>query len=313
MKKNFLIQYPTLFQGENILKKEKTYFEGWYFKHTSPENRIAFIPGICIEKGKKSAFIQVITDYDAYYIPFDFSDFHFSHVPFFIEIGDNYFSLEQIRIHIHYHNVTIQGQATYQERQTIQKTVLSPNIMGPFSYLPFMECHHALLSMKHLVDGSFTLNESTYIFEKDIGYIEKDWGTSFPKSYIWTQGNHFVRPSTSFFASIAHIPIGPTAFQGFICVLILNGKEYRFTTYNGSKISNLVKSQNDIAFTFQKEDLKLQVFSQNADSFPLLAPKCGQMNTPIQESLNANVHLILSQKEKILYEDTSSSCGLEIV
>ena len=93
MKENFLIQYPALFQGEHNLKKTKNYFEGWYFKQVSPEHSIAFIPGICIEAGKKSAFIQIITNTQSYYIPFDFSDFHFSHVPFFIEIGENYFSL----------------------------------------------------------------------------------------------------------------------------------------------------------------------------------------------------------------------------
>ncbi|MFR0822073.1 MAG: tocopherol cyclase family protein [Clostridia bacterium] len=313
MKENFLIQYPALFQGEHNLKKTKNYFEGWYFKQVSPEHSIAFIPGICIEAGKKSAFIQIITNTQSYYIPFDFSDFHFSHVPFFIEIGENYFSLEEIRMHIHTPNLSIDGQVHYQERQTIQKTPLCPNIMGPFSYLPFMECHHAILSMNHLVDGYFNLNDTTLIFEKEKGYIEKDWGSSFPQSYIWAQGNYFTKPSTSFFVSIAHIPMGPTAFEGFICVLIVDGKEYRFTTYNGSKILNFKKSKTDINLTLQKGEEQLQIFSNNQHAFPLLAPKCGKMSTSISESLDAKLHLVLSKQGNVLYEDDGSYCGLEIV
>ncbi|QII81181.1 hypothetical protein G7057_00970 [Jeotgalibaca arthritidis] len=38
------------------------------------------------------------------------------------------------------------------------------------------------------------------------GYIEKDWGRSFPKNYIWIQSNHFNDNQRSLFFSYAHIP-----------------------------------------------------------------------------------------------------------
>ena len=82
--------------------------------------------------------------------------------------------------------------------------------MGPFAYFPFMECFHGVLSMKHRVSGSIVVNSKELIFNNGIGYIEKDWGRSFPKRYLWLQCNDFSTEETSIMVSIADIP-----FLGF--------------------------------------------------------------------------------------------------
>ena len=72
-------------------KKNKSFFEGWYFKHQCEADTIAFIPGINIDSlGKKSAFIQVITNENSYNINYDFSSFSLSKNE--IKIGTNIFS-----------------------------------------------------------------------------------------------------------------------------------------------------------------------------------------------------------------------------
>lgn len=61
MKKIFLIKNPELFQGEKYIKTNKNYFEGWYFKNTSKEKGISFIPGINIdEQGEKVFLLQLM-------------------------------------------------------------------------------------------------------------------------------------------------------------------------------------------------------------------------------------------------------------
>lgn len=91
MNKLFLMRNPEVFQGKKCLKKNKDYFEGWYFKHSNGDMGISFIPGICInEKGKK-AFIQVITNDTSYYVDYSIDDFSFCHNPFYIKIKDNFF------------------------------------------------------------------------------------------------------------------------------------------------------------------------------------------------------------------------------
>ena len=57
--------------------------------------------------------------------------------------------------------------------------------MGPFSYLSFMECYHGILSMKHSLEGTLSWNGQLIDFTNGIGYLEKDWGSSFPCNPIY--------------------------------------------------------------------------------------------------------------------------------
>lgn len=54
------------------------------------------------------------------------------------------------------------------------------------------------------VEGTVKVNDQEIDFTGGRGYIEKDWGSSFPKRYIWIQSNHFEEPTASLFFSIAY-------------------------------------------------------------------------------------------------------------
>jgi len=158
------------FQGENKLNSAANYFEGWYFKHSKGDICISFIPGINIQNGEKHAFIQVVTKSTSYYIDYDFSTFKFSSSPFSVQIGNNFFSDNKIKLDIDdkTKNIKIVGILYYSRRQELKKTLLSPNIMGPFSYLPFMECNHAIISMKHSIMGRLTINDDALSFDNGV-------------------------------------------------------------------------------------------------------------------------------------------------
>ena len=48
-------------------KKNKSYFEAWYFKHQCDQGMVTVIPGFREdENGDKSAFIQVITEQESH-------------------------------------------------------------------------------------------------------------------------------------------------------------------------------------------------------------------------------------------------------
>lgn len=309
----YLLENPEVFQGENKINHAKCYFEGWYFKNTGKDISISFIPGIHIENGKKSAFIQIITNTSSYYISYPFSEFKFSYEPFSVTIGNNLFSLNKVKIDIQHKDISINGEVCYHNHIKIKKNFFSPNIMGPFSFVSFMECNHAILSMKHEIRGFITINNNNYNFNNGIGYIEKDWGSSFPTSYIWAQANNFQNKDASFFLSIATIPLSYLAFRGFICSFILDSKEYRFATYNGSKIIKCNISNNNFNIKLKNKDYTLHIYSNNRNSFSLKAPRCGAMQKEIFESIDSTIYVCLYQKGNILFEEESKNAGLEIV
>lgn len=315
MKKIYLMKKPELFQGEKYLKKGKNYFEGWYFKNTNGKDTISFIPGINIDGINKKAFIQVITNKESYYFDYNIEDFVFNHDPFYIKIKDNIFEKEYLKINIEDKdkNIRIYGNIKYENSVNLKTNILSPNIMGPFSYIPFMECNHAILSMKSDIKGSFKINNKNIKFKRGTGYIEKDWGISFPKTYIWLQGNNFKTSNTSFMCSVADIPFKLFNFRGLICVLIIGNKEYKFTTYNNAKIKKYEINDKKINITLKKGKYRLEIETTNNNSSLLSAPIKGKMEKNILESIDSKITITLKNKNRIIYKDTSINCGLEVV
>lgn len=315
MNKLYLMKNPDLFQGEKNLSENEKYFEGWYFKNTNNENCISFIPGINVDGNTKKAFIQVITDNSSYFVNYDIDDFDFSYEPFNIKIGNNFFSKEGIHIDIsdEFQNLRVCGDIKYSDSKNIHTNSYNPNIMGPFSYIPFMECNHAILSMKNKINGLININNNEINFNNGTGYIEKDWGSSFPKSYIWCQGNNFQKSNASFMLSVADIPFKIFNFRGIICDLIIDDMEYKFATYNNTKIIEYDLSNDLINITLKKGSYYLNVKSTYDKGNKLSAPVKGQMNKDIFESITSLITITLKKDNNVIFSDTSTNCGLEIV
>jgi len=315
MKRLFLMKNPEVFQGEKYLRTSKDYFEGWYFKNTNDKDGISFIPGINVNKEERQSFIQVITVDCSYYVNYSIEDFEFSFEPFYIKIGNNFFSKDNIHIDIKddSQKLVVYGDVEYSNSKNIDTNILNPNIMGPFSYVPFMECNHAIFSMKSSISGLIKINGRKINFNNGIGYIEKDWGSSFPKSYIWCQGNNFKNSDSSFMLSIANIPFKVFNFRGVICSLIVDNKEFRFATYNNTKIIKYDISDDLVYITLKKGHYYLNVKSEYTVGNKLFAPVKGKMEKDILESISAKITVTLKKDDLVIFSDTSTNCGLEIV
>ncbi|MGN1182788.1 MAG: tocopherol cyclase family protein [Faecalibacillus sp.] len=315
MNKILLMKNPELFQGRKQLKSHKQYFEGWYFKNTNFHEGISFIPGVNVDGKKSHAFIQIITSETSYYVKYDISDFSYQDYPFRIKIKKNIFTKKEVIIDIKdkKQKLEISGHIKYKNNLNIHSSFFQPNIMGPFSYLTFMECYHAILSMKNNIDGIIKINGHIIQFQNDKGYIEKDWGYSFPKTYIWCQGNSFLKKEACFMISIAHIPFHHLSFNGLICVFIFNGKEYRYTTYNHSKIIKYQIKNHSLDIVLKRKNEQIHIQANGNEKFMLTAPTNGQMKKKIYESLTAKITVSLIKDNDIIFHDTSQFCGLEIV
>lgn len=316
------IRNPILFQG--TLTK-KNYFEGWYYKQVSIDEKtsISFIPGVSLFKGDEHSFIQYI--YVALneqneqvtktgYIRYRLDEFSYQYKPFLVQIGDNAFTESFVSIQLKDEQVTIQGKLMLNTFQEIEKTVISPSIMGGFAYIPKMECYHGVISMNHTLKGLLNINNQKIDFTMGKGYIEKDWGTSFPKEYTWIQSNHFKNPSTSLFFSVAHIPFHVITFKGFICALVVKDKEYRFATYNNSKISIKDQKSDTITIFLENKEAELTIKGTITTAGELIAPKEGIMTKVIKEGLSGEVEIFLKDKKsQTVYQDFSKLAGIEIV
>lgn len=306
---------PEIFQGN--LKKKK-YFEGWYFKHVS-ENRehvFSFIPGISLIEGDKHAFIQFINGRtgETAYVRYPLSGFNFSANRFEIGVGNSRFSDTGIQLDIDSPELKVSGELNYSGLVKYPKTLISPGIMGWYSFVPFMECKHGIGSVLHSLEGTLNVNSKPVNFTNGKGYIEKDWGTSFPESWIWLHCNTFEEPDCSFTFSVAKIPWLGSFFVGHICFLYLKGKFYLFATYNQSKITHLSYSNSTLSLELKRKNLVLKVNAVQQKAGHLKAPVTGEMNRVIKESVDSNIEVSLfNVAGECLFSSKGERAGMEII
>jgi len=306
------------FQG-NLYKTK--YFEGWYFKVLTKDktNSLVLIPGISLNKEKPHAFIQVfITNHlkqsmQTYYLTFDISHFSFQKHTFYISIKDNIFSKDFIFLNINQKNLKLIGKLHISNHHEIPSNLYQPNVMGPFAYIPFMECNHGILSMDSKVHGNLIYQEKKLDFDDTHMYIEKDYGKSFPSKYIWIQSNHFKQKNDAFMFSYATIPFLKFKFKGLIATLYANKKHYRFTTYNLSKTKIDRINEHIVTIEIKKRKYRLIIKATQADVVKLKSPYQGKMDHEIKEGLSGIVDIQLYKKKQLIFEDTGYYAGIEIM
>ena len=306
------IFHPALFQGS---MKMNNYFEGWYFKHVSANHKDAFavIPGISLSTDPH-AFIQFVDGSKgrSAYFRYDIKDFHSDNKKFKVKIGNSVFSSEGIGLDLDSEDLKVNGKIDFSDMITLPATLLNPGIMGWYSYVPGMECNHGVVSLNHFLGGTIYINGKQKLFSGGQGYIEKDWGISFPESWIWMQCNTFRDEYVSVMISVAKIPWRGNFFVGFLAFIHLRGKTEIFATYNRSKILYLGKNiSGKSEIHIAKGGKKLKLVISGKESVALKAPVAGNMVSRIKESLDSEVYIEYTEKNKLLFSGTGIKCGFE--
>jgi tocopherol cyclase len=310
------IWQPEVFQGEN---KRRNYFEGWYFKLIDKDRKtvLAVIPGIALGKSPKDAhsFIQVIDAVSGKteYHRFAYEDFKTDKTRFSVQIGPNEFSDSRLKLELNHGDQPINGELFFHNIIKYPVSFLSPGIMGPFSFVPCMECYHGVVNIHHTISGTLSIGGWPVDMSGGYGYIEKDWGESFPDSWIWLQANHFEQQGISFMFSKARIPWLGRSFTGLISFLQTDQGFYKFTTYNGSKITHMELDGDILEAVVSNAKHILKFTTKYAKGGILKAPKNGLMHREIEESITAEIAVHLSDLNgNTLFQGTSKWVGLEL-
>lgn len=273
------------------------YFCGWYYRCQSDTQTLAIIPSVHKAKDGDFSAIQLVTDTDAFHVPFPYWDFRKdSHQ---IQIGVNRFEDDGIHLDIHTPDLHAVGDLRFGPFLPLRY-----DIMGPFRYVPLMQCRHSVFSMKHTVNGEISINGVPYVFRDGIGYMEGDRGHSFPKGYLWTQCSF---PEGSLMLSVADIPFGSFRFTGIVGIVHLHGKEYRITTYLGARpvritAGEIIVCQGKYALIVKPKDFS---------GHPLRAPIGGAMHRTIYEHPSCKVYYRFEENGKTLLELDAPNAAFE--
>ena len=305
---------PGVYHG---LNKKPPFFEGWYYKLISADERykVAIIPGVILGQDAH-AFLQVLDGVDGTtaYLKFPFTDFRADDQHFAIEIGENRFDDSHLYLALDRPHGQLTGEIHLGPLNPWPVTWLSPGIMGWYAWVPRMECYHGVLSFSHSLQGALSLNGKVMDFSGGRGYIEKDWGQSFPAAWIWCQSNHFANESACITASVAVIPWIGHAFRGFIVGLWLEGKLHRFATYSGERIESLQIFDEHVDWVLRSRQSRLFLKACRVQGGLLRGPTRLDMGQRVLETLNATVQVRLETLEgTLLFEVVGAHTGLEVM
>ncbi len=332
---------PAFFRGPRLRRR---YFEGWYFKCISADRKhaVALIPGIALSpEGEKHAFIQLIDAVSGktQYFRYAYDQFSSAKDRLFIQVGENIFQSIGVEINIDQpinemhqeaadkalvnaamaeSSGSVKGNLVFSDIRTYPVTSLRPGIMGPFTFVPFMECYHAIVHLSHRIQGYLEIDGSVMDFDGGTGYIEKDYGRSFPRTYVWLQAGHFDAgdDKASFVFSRARIPFMGSEFPGFFAYLT-DGRHLtaKFATYNRSELEmwQVDPEKRTCRGAMRGPDGLLEFEAAMSGGGVLRAPVNGMMDRDIIESITAAVNVKLTNKAgNIVFESQSHEAGMEI-
>jgi tocopherol cyclase len=311
---------PALYQGGRVRRRS---FEGWYFKcvDVGQEYPVAVIPGVSYSADGRRAqsFVQLIRPGGhTRFFEFPAAAFTFARrAPFRIAVGANVFTADGMTLDLRDEQGAVRGLVTFGPWRGWPVRPFSPGIMGWYRFVPRMECYHGVLSLDHALDGALMVDDETLDFGGGRGYVEKDWGRSFPSSWIWAQSNHFGTPGISLTCSVARIPWVTGAFVGHIAGLLHDGRLYRFATYTGAEVIRIKTWAGGAHVVLRDGRTELDLRAEGGAAGELKAPVLGAMEGRVGESLEAVVRVRLREvrggRPVLVFEGDGRCAGLEVV
>lgn len=290
----------TQFHG---LTAKGPYFEGWYFKHQAGDHTLALIPGVQYDKaGHRTAFIQVLTEGGSYRIFYPMSAFKVCPHCLSVNIGGNRFTHNGLSVDLQTRGLRLKGKIRYGPL-----TPPKSDVMGPFSHMPRMQCRHGVISLGHALEGEIEQNGKTVSFDNGIGYIEKDWGSSFPERYAWAQCNDFSGQKSAVMLSVADVPFLGRQFIGCIAVVLHGGREYRLATYRGVQIERC----DSKGVVLRQGRYRLRADFQPPAGHPLLAPRQGVMDRIIRETSDCRAAFSFFERDDAVFRLKSNHTCFE--
>ncbi len=313
------IFHPERYHGHS---KKPPFFEGWYYKlvDATEQHRYAIIPGVFLSNDPEEAhaFVQVLDGVTGqmHYHRYPANAFWAARDTFDIHVGPSRFTANAISVRLSAAGQVLEGDAYFEGLSPWPVSLFSPGIMGWYSWVPFMETYHGVLSLDHAIHGAFVVDNHPIEWTGGRGYIEKDWGASFPSAWIWMQTNHFARPHTSLTASIATIPWLRSSFRGFIVGLWADGLLYRFATYTGAEVESLEVDDDTVRWYIRDRTYRLEIAASRASAGLLRGPNVSAMGMRVPETLSAAVEVRLSRgdpgREVVILHDVGRCAGLEV-
>jgi len=167
------------------------------------------------------------------------------------------------------------------------------------------------------VHGTLEIDGERFDYDGGRGYVEKDWGRSFPSSWIWAQSNDFPESGVSVTVSVAKVPWMTGAFVGNIAGLLVGGELHRFATYTGASLACLETGANTAHLILRDRREELELTLSGCEALILKSPVLGAVEGRDAESIGGSIEVTLRALRgghaAVAYHGVGGRAGIEIM
>lgn len=247
------IHKPSSLQGNFDRNK---YFEGWFHKIYSSKYKASFIVIYGYATGNstnKFGFIQVhIPNQQVLIMYFDKNEIFCDPNQHVIRMGAHVLTTHKIDINTN--EIGIQLDLTNNQPIRTFK-----NSMGYNYVIPNLPCYHAILNKSHTISGEIRAGDTSFVMGKDMGYLEKNWGTSFPDNYIWLHAVDPTNTEVNLLFSQAEIKWMGGTFLRHLGYLNFENECIDFRQFKNSEVSSTFVGSEKQLIRFSSKLIELEI------------------------------------------------------
>lgn len=272
------------------------YFEGWFQKVYSTKHKASFIIiyGYATRNTNDTfGFIQVLIPGNIPELIY-FSKNEISCDPdrHFVRMGTNILAMEVIRINTVRLSIHLNLNNNYPIRTF-------KNSMGYTYFIPNLPCYHAVLNTYHPVSGEIRYNDVQYSLDSELGYLEKNWGTSFPENYFWL---HAVDPNdsqVSLLFSRAEIKWLGKKFIKHVGHFRFEGKQIDLRELKNFAVSTLVLNPHSQLIQISSKTIQLDILIMYGNKVMFKGPEEGNLSRDILHHSDALIDVTFTDQDKV--------------
>jgi tocopherol cyclase len=284
---------PTTLRG-NL--ERNTYFEGWFQKIYSKEYNSSFviIYGYATRNSEDTfGFIQILFPNNATEVSyFNRNEFSCDQDHHIIRMGENTLTTEFIQINTNDVNIRLNFLNNHVTRTF-------KNSMGYNYFIPNLPCYHAVLNTGHLVSGEIKQKDKRFIIENELGYLEKNWGTSFPKTYYWLHALDPNDPQVSLLFSRAEIEWMGKKFIRHLGHLRYNDKQVDIRSLKNFNVSIISSRKDKHEIRIASKTLQIEISITHKNNVCFKGPFNGKLSRDIIHFPDSIIQIRLSENNKI--------------
>lgn len=269
------------------------YFEGWFQKVYSREYGVSFILiyGYATRNTEERfGFIQIVSpDSEALMLCFPEAELSCDRARHIMWMGSNTLSTD--RIEVHSEDILIRMNLTGNHPVQSYK-----NSMGYTYFVPGLPCYHSVVNTSHLVSGVVQHRGKEYALDDEMGYLEKNWGSSFPDRYFWL---HALDPGDSevgILFSQAEIRWLGRRFVRHVGHVRFDGKLIDFRDLANVRIEIFSPAPDMLMIRMNSKTLKVEIAISQGKRVLFKGPRNGQLSRDIPHHTDAIMHLTLSMR-----------------